>query len=391
MLKEIKKLDQTYYDEIINLSKFAFQYELTEEGRKKRLEEADFHHIWGWITDGELAGKVHTIPLKSYLNGQLFEMGGINAVATWPEYRRQGIIKQLLHHSLKEMKKNGQVLSFLSPFSFSFYRKYGWELAFTNKRYEIPIGNLKQNWQAEGYVRRSEVNISLLQKIYTAYAKNFTGTLSRQGDWWKHRVLSDKDQIAISYNEANDPEGYLIYQVKNNRLAVRDFAYSTLNGWKLLLQFIANHDSMANKVELTVPENDSLALLLENPRFNQKINNYFMARIVDVHSFFEQFPFVQLSEPFESLTIAVEDSFFKENSGVYQLSNRETAIEIEKTDQEQSEIQCSIQMLTMMFLGYKRPLELYQLDLIQGDQRKIEQLESLIPKQQTFLATADSF
>src|SRR5699024_8388373 len=209
MLKEIKKLDQTYYDEIINLSKFAFQYELTEEGRKKRLEEADFHHIWGWITDGELAGKVHTIPLKSYLNGQLFEMGGINAVATWPEYRRQGIIKQLLHHSLKEMKKNGQVLSFLSPFSFSFYRKYGWELAFTNKRYEIPIGNLKQNWQAEGYVRRTEVNISLLQKIYTAYAKNFTGTLSRQGDWWKHRVLSDKDQIAISYNEANDPEGYL--------------------------------------------------------------------------------------------------------------------------------------------------------------------------------------
>ena len=151
-MKEIKKLDQTYYNDVIALSKFAFQYELAESEYEKRFEEADLHDIWGWVTDDKLAGKVHIIPLEIFLNGQVFKMGGINAVATWPEYRRQGIIKHLLYHSIKEMKKNGQTLSFLSPFSFPFYRKYGWELTFTNKKYDLPIDNLKQNWQTKGYV-----------------------------------------------------------------------------------------------------------------------------------------------------------------------------------------------------------------------------------------------
>ncbi|TKH33755.1 GNAT family N-acetyltransferase, partial [Paenibacillus polymyxa] len=38
-----------------------------------------------------------------------------------------GMVSRLLTHALEEMKTAGQSLSFLHPFSFAFYRKFGWE------------------------------------------------------------------------------------------------------------------------------------------------------------------------------------------------------------------------------------------------------------------------
>ena len=384
-LNEIKRLGKANYDEIFSLSQFAFQYELKEEEFIKKENEASRHSIWGWMDGDKLAAKLHIIPLTSYVNGKSFEMGGISSVATWPEYRRQGIIKHLLFHALKEMKHNGQTISFLAPFSIPFYRKYGWELAFTHKEYDIPIGHFKRNWEAKGYVRRIKQDIPLLDDMYTIYAKRLTGMLARDAEWWEQRVLTDAAHIAVAYNEADVAEGYLIYNVKENICTVKEIAYTSLNGRKLLLQFIANHDSMASKVKMTVPENDNLTLLLDDPTFEQKIVPYFMARIVDVFAFLKQYPFQETGET-QSVVIHVEDTFFSENSGAYQLASSEAVVNVEKLSQEQSGIHCTVQLLASMFLGYKRPFELYNADLIQGEIGDIERLEALIPEQQTFFA-----
>jgi predicted acetyltransferase len=386
MLNTIKRLTEDNYDEIFSLSQFAFQYELTEEEIVKKRDEASRHSIWGWMDEDKLAAKLHIIPLTSYVNGESFEMGGISSVATWPEYRRQGIIKQLLFHALQEMKANGQTISFLSPFSIPFYRKYGWELAFTHKEYEIPIEHFKCNWKAKGYVRRIEQDIPLLHEIYTICAKEFTGMLTRDDKWWEQRVLTDSSlHIAVAYNEADDAEGYLMYHVKENVYTVKEMAYTSLNGRKLLLQFIANHDSMASKVKMIVPEGDNLSLLLDDPAFDQTVVPYFMARIVDVFSFLKQYPFRKSGQDRE-LMINVEDAFFPENNGAYKLTEDRTGVDVEKVLNDGTGIHCIVQLLTSMFLGYKRPLELYEADLIRGKVEEIEQLEELIPKQQTFFA-----
>lgn len=385
MLNEIKRLGEGDYDEVFALSQFAFQYELTEEEFIKKKKEANRHSIWGWRDGEKLAAKLHIIPLSSYVNDKSFEMGGIASVSTWPEYRRQGIIKQLLFHALKEMKKRGQTISLLAPFSIPFYRKYGWELAFIDKKYDIPIGHFKRDWQVQGYVRRIKNDIPLLHRIYTLYAKEFTGMLVRDEEWWKRRVLTDSSHVAVAYNEAGDPEGYLIYNVKENVCTVKEIAYTSLNGRKLLLQFISNHDSMASKVKMTVPENDDLTLLVDDPAFDQKVVPYFMARIVDVEAFLKQYPFQKNGQD-QALIINVEDTFFPENSGAYHLTENAMGIKVEKSFVEQSGIQCTVQQLTVMLLGYKRPVELYDVGLIEGNVEDIKQLEKLIAEQQTFLS-----
>src|SRR5699024_12870344 len=99
--------------------------------------------------------------------------------ATTHEYGRQGLMMHLVKLALEHMRDLGQTVSFLYPFSFPFYRKFGWELISMEKHYTVPMERLKQTWDGKGYMRPSEKNIPLLHDIYTRFARHYNGMLTR--------------------------------------------------------------------------------------------------------------------------------------------------------------------------------------------------------------------
>lgn len=382
-MSPVIELTRKDYDEIFKLSQFAFQYELSDEELQKKKAEAERHMIWGIKEEEKLAAKLHLIPLSVDVNDIKMEMGGISSVATWPEYRRQGMVKDLLFHALQVMRERKIPLSYLHPFSVPFYRKFGWEMAFANKHYEIPMKQLKQEFKGQGYVKRIERATSIMDSIYKEYVKKFNGGLIRDKKWWEQRVLKDKKAIlAIAYNMEQVAEGYIIYQVKDRVLKIQEFVYTTTNIANVMLQYLSNHDSMADKVEMIVSEQDSLPLLIQEPRFNQTISPYFMARIVDVRMFLKQyFNSVQLGD--YSLQFDIQDKFLPDNSGLYSLKESGGRLYFDENVSD-GVIQCEIQQLASMFLGYKRPIELFELGLIRGDQKEVEKLEILIPRKKPY-------
>src|SRR5690625_2861623 len=209
--------------------------------------------------------------------------------------------------------------------------------------------------------------------------------LTREEKWWKNRVLEDDMSIAIAINSKGQEEGYIIFKVQNRVFTVKEVIYTTLNGRKLLLEFMANHDTMAQQVKLVVTENDSLPLLLNEPRFDQKLIPYFMSRRVDVNLFLQLYPFSE-NEHVSSISIQISDDFFPENSGIYQLNFDHGTVHIIHKKQKETfdGIQCTIQQFTSLLLGFKRPVELYDLGLIAGNYEQVKKLEQLIPIQQTF-------
>ncbi|RYG72825.1 GNAT family N-acetyltransferase [Lentibacillus lipolyticus] len=381
----IRQLDaETDAEAIFSLSQFAFQYTLTDIAFEQKREEAKRHIIWGWMPEGELAAKLHLIPLHCYISGKRFAMGGVSSVATWPEYRRQGAVKQLLKHALRYMRQNGQTLSFLHPFSFAFYRKYGWEHVFTKKEYHIPITRLKRQWDASGYVRRIGEDLDTLQTVYTEYAKRFNGMLDRDAKWWQQRVLKDNWHKAVAYDADGTAEGYMLYKVENEMVRIQELVSNTMNAQQLLLQFVANHDSMAENVEMNVPEYDNLPLMLDEPRFEQKLKPYFMARIVDVHAFLRQFPFRNAST---SVVLHINDSFLPENNGIYHVRQSETGTNVthlSMSDGKRCGVQCNAGHLAAMLLGYRRPADLHWAGLIQGNREAVDKLNAMIPDRQPF-------
>ena len=100
------RLTEDKFREALRLSEYAFQYKVEEDRLQQQLTRMkESHEVYGIIEGNDLAAKLHLIPFHIYIGKEKFKMGGVAGVATYPEYRRSGYVKELLQHSLQTMKK----------------------------------------------------------------------------------------------------------------------------------------------------------------------------------------------------------------------------------------------------------------------------------------------
>jgi predicted acetyltransferase len=380
----IRKLKHEEIDYSIQMSEFAFQLQLSEEQRKNRKKMINPEDTLVVIDDDKIVSKLTILPFKTLIQGKEFSMGGISGVVSWPEYRRSGLVKTLLKKSLEEMKTKGQSISFLFPFSIPFYRKYGWELFADKKLITMKKAQIPRFGAGLGFIRRIEKDFDLLNSIYVRYASQFNGMLLRDKNWWESRLFPNiKGQIAVYYDAQGEPEGYLVYDVKERIMKIQEFVYLSTEAWKSLWHFISNHDSMVDSIEYSTFGNDPALFFTNDPFVDQKIEPYFMARIVDVKQFLSMYPF-DLRKG-ETLVLHVEDQFCEWNTGTFFINSSEV-----KQFQQQKEgaacthppkrgISCSIQSLTAMLLNYQKPSTLFSFEKIKGNENEITLLETAIP------------
>lgn len=392
-MNEIRTLRRDELSENIALSEFAFQFEMSAEDREAQIARGDEEQFWGYFVDGRLAAKLQLIPLHIWVNGRRFAMGGIGGVATWPEYRRGGMVAQLLGRSLKEMRDQGQTVSMLAPFKFEFYRKYGWEAFVDHLQYEIPVDKLPKFEGAEGSsVRRVAKDWDLLNAIYVAYAKPFNGMLDRDEAWWTNNVLRKKGTVAMYYNSQGEPRGYVYYQVSKRVATLHELVFLDEEARRGLWKFIADHDSMITQVETRAPIDDQLPFLSHDPRFKQERIPYFSARIVDVEAFLKQYAFAAgaVDEP---IYLQIADKHAEWNEGIYRLAfaNGEEAARVAKLGageapaKEEALLSCTIQTLTVLLMGYQRAGFMARIERLQGSQAAVGRLEAAIPQRTPFL------
>ncbi|MCT1401069.1 GNAT family N-acetyltransferase [Paenibacillus sp. p3-SID867] len=385
---ELRQLRSDEFEISTKLSEYAFQYTLTPEQRESNQKHFKPERFWGIFDGEELQAKLTIIPLQVYVHGNKFEMGGIAGVATWPENRRQGHVSTLLKHALQEMKSKGQTLSFLHPFSIPFYRKFGWELYAEYKKYTIPVSKFPRKVEVPGRIVRGVTDIPTLDGMYQAYASRYNGTLVRDEAWWTRFVLQGDNHSVVYYSAEGKPTGYALYELKDKDLVCDEFVYLNEEARSALWTFFGNHDSRIEQVTMTmVPGDDQLPFMLPDPRVTQEVVPYFMARIVDLKSFVEQYAFEAHQEAV--MTIEVEDSVAPWNAGRWRLSvNQEGKAELSElpTDQgEQADLTTDIQTLSALFTGYKRPQALHAIHRLSGNPKALTQLETMIPAGQTYL------
>ncbi|PYZ96873.1 GNAT family N-acetyltransferase [Alteribacter lacisalsi] len=313
---EFRKLRKEEIDRSIEMSEFAFQYELTDEEREERRKWVVPEETLVAAENGELFSKVTTMPFHVYIDGRAYSMGGVSGVATWPEKRRAGLVRTMLAMSLEEMKRNGQLVSFLHPFSVPFYRKFGWEMFAWKRTVTIPREKLPRRKTASGHVQRQKNEPAAFASVYDEWASRYNATMKRTNDWWERSIFKrKKGHGAVYINGEGEKRGYIIYSVKEETMKVKELIYLDADARKGLWNFISNHDSMIDEVELTLPGDDSTVLMLDDPDVEQTITPYFMARIVDVKRFLEMyFSDKSLSAP---LFLHIEDSFCSWNNGTY--------------------------------------------------------------------------
>ena len=61
-----------------------------------------------WV-DGALATTLATLPFTVRLNGNPVKIGGVTAVGTLPNHRRQGLLRQVMSEALRLMQEREQL------------------------------------------------------------------------------------------------------------------------------------------------------------------------------------------------------------------------------------------------------------------------------------------
>jgi len=381
---EIKLLNENDYLESLRLSEYAFQYRVPEEKIPARLEMLKSHKLLGIKEGSELAAKLHIIPLAVHMNGEVWTMGGIAGVATFPEFRRSGYVKLLIIEALKQMGQDGQIVSLLAPFDFSFYRKFGWEILCDVKKVTIENINLKFLSLQPGTIKRySKSNHHKdIEGIYRTYCKNYNGLLDRDTEWWKGHVYDDQSLAAVYYNSSREAKGYCLYNVNDRKMDIQELVTLDQEARVGMWNFICQHDSMVDSVTLNLNVHDAFPYFLNQPKLKMEVMPYFMCRIVKAKECLDRFPFARNADP---IFLHLEDPFVEWNNSSYLIGNGEVKEFKAKQGSQcvnppKRGIRLTINELSAILFGYKRPVELYDMGLIKGSRQDIDQFEMMIPQ-----------
>ncbi|PEX81484.1 GNAT family N-acetyltransferase [Bacillus cereus] len=378
------QLKEDKFREALRLSEYAFQYKADEERVQQQMTRMkESHEIYGIMEGEDLAAKLHLIPFHIYIGKEKFKMGGVAGVATYPEYRRSGYVKELLQHSLQTMKKAGYTVSMLHPFAVSFYRKYGWELCANRLVCHMTKSDLIMKRQVNGTVKRfnKENHPEEVEKIYETFAERFAGMLVRNEKWWLQAVYDDLT-LAVYYDEHKTAAGYMLYKIENYKMTVDEFVPLHNEARNGLWNFICQHDSMIKELEMIVSEKEPLLYTLQEPRVKTEMKPYFMGRIVDVEQFFNQYEF-NWNNAQQEVILQITDSFAPWNNVTVKLAKHEVTIIKEETLYKG--IRLDINALSTIMFGYKRPLELNELELISGSEEEIRVFENVVPVREAFI------
>ncbi|MHC9533248.1 GNAT family N-acetyltransferase [Dellaglioa sp. L3N] len=362
------RLDETHFEDYFDLSIYAFNKKVSPQ-RKQFFRKLYEHSVnWGSVEAGRVVSGVINTPFMTHFHGTHFKMGGIGYVASYPEFAGQGSIGQLMNLALNDMYADGMTLSYLAPFSYPFYRKFGYEATFDQTIYRMnakslprlkvnPIGHIERR-------RYSEVK----DELKTLYQNN---QLSQQGgiertDWWLTYSAEKHPgwETAIYYNEADEAQGYLVYQREADEFKIVEWVYQTSESWLQLQNFVIKHQSAYEWFSYASPIGQPFPDLLANPQVEIKTKPYMMARIVNVADFLTRYPY---QHDFEAVVIQVKDTNIAANDGQWQVSRVAGQTSVEKVRDRAPTLSIDIQNLTRSMMGYRTLKQMEKFGFVSDD------------------------
>ena len=367
-------------ESLYQLYLYAFNRQDTPARKVFFMERVEYGKVFR-IKDGEqIVSGLYRLPFELRIGNQLFQMGGIGDVMTYPEYGGHGYATTLLKTALEDMNTEGYELSFLAPFSQRYYRRLGFEQAESSFTYEIqpskfrPI-RVKSNLQ----VKRASFASSMDEIIeyYRQTVANQDGKINRQPWWWHYLTLKNEWNVAKVY-DSTQMTGYALYEIQGTDLVVSEMNYQDEDTYQSLLNFIAAHSSMVERFIFKDYSNFYQGYYsLEPGEMNVHVEPYMMGRIVNFKRFIAKYPF---ENEFGTILIKVEDDVLQSNNGVWKISK--TGIE-QALPEENWQIKGKINDLSAFFLGQlslKQAVQLHRIQAQAIDDEQLAQFDSAVKK-----------
>lgn len=393
---ELKSVGLDHLDQFNELLRYVFQVtdsDIEESGyedeteivRAKRpvLRSAD---VFGWFNGDNLVSQIAIYPCQVNLHGQLFNMGGITGVGTYPEYANYGLMHDLILLALEKMREKEQWISYLFPYSIPYYHRKGWEIMSDKIHFKIKDSQLPKQTSVGGNVERLDIDHPDVIQVYDQFARQNHGAMIRtELNWEEYWRWENEEErtAAVYYNAEGQPMGFCLYWIAEEVFHIKEMVYLNQEARRGLWNFISAHFSMVQYVEGDTFKNEPIAFLFDDSEIEEMIQPYYMARIVDVEEFIKAYPFESTGKPFHFVVTDPLAPWNNRNFGLIWDENDQVVVTEEPLG---NPVHLDIQTLTTLMMSYKRPAYLYRIERIETDKETLRTLERIIPDQVAYFS-----
>lgn len=278
--------------------------------------------------------------LKTRFAGSWVPTMTVCGVGTRPQFRRQGTVRMLLDDLLHSARENGWYVSLLHPFSFSYYRKFGYERVSDTIIADMPMTALDFQPRYSDLVQLEEADHPEdLIKVYAAFNQKRNLSFERYS---VSQFKKDKSYTYLYYNEAGDCTGYVITQIENHydginrmvsdNLHVHEIVYLDRDALMHLLAFLRMFEGELKTVRFhdigMTPEVDLCFRHYMDTRYD--IHPDIMARILNTEAMLRANTYPTERGLF---TLRVED-YLPDVAGTFRVEYENGKCEVERLDNE---------------------------------------------------------
>ena len=352
---------------------------------RRRLRQDDKTFVS--CVDDQPIAKVAIVPMTMNVRGAVMPMGGISGVASMPAGRRSGHVRELMNHSIKVMREDGQPVSALYPFRESFYERFGYTGWPAARWVEVDPANLGAILRVPktGTVRQRELTDAF--DDWTAFVDERQASIhgfSIYGPARREEWREPGQYWATTVHEGDRITGAMIYKITNglSLMLVMSMLWSTVDAQYQLIDFIARHVDHIRKARICVPPGDQPELWLTDAKMTVLSDvpeswNGPMARIVSLDGI------GGIAVGTGEIAIQVTDPQAPWNQGVWTLRSVDGTLHVEKGGDPQ--VKLSIQALSALVFTGIDPALLRFRGWGDPDAATMETLRNLFPPVEPFI------
>ncbi len=339
-----------------------------------------------------LVSSFSTIPFTMRANGTAVPMGGVSAVGTLPEYRRQGLVRRIATRAFADMRERGQAVASLWASQAAIYQRYGYAMASVLRSYRVDTADIAFHDGDDGTSRVERLDASsgydLVKQVYIAFIADRMCYLHRARPLWLNNALDEDDaegpiHIALSRGADGQPDGYAIYTLRAGKrnhasrgqeVVIRDLAWLSPGAYRSLWSFIARHDLVGSVRWDNAPADDPAVEFFMEPRLlHARDHEGFWLRVVDVPQALSGRGWDADGE----LTIAVaEDALAPWNTGTWRVSVSGGAAEVASGD-GRPDLRLSVKALALLYTGRRSARELGAWGMLEGEPGALRRADAL--------------
>lgn len=347
-------------DDLLSYKRLAsICYTYTDADEPKQCTEEELHQRVGvFDDDGTLLSAMIHHRFTARFEGHDAALVGIGGVVTDPVARGQRSVRKLFEQYLPVLYDEGYIFSALYPFSHTFYRKFGYELAFEQRRAELTPGSLRDDLcRADEIVRvLPDQDDQGMRQIYERYIADKHFAIQRDDRMWRDLRQGtpwEKMKYAYVLKRKEESVAYWIGSVSKEGskavLTPDDFAYTCREGCEAIFSMFRGMNEIG-VISLYLPAELDPRWLVRDPYdvSFKDMNCGGMLRVINVEKALRLLEAPPLAG---SLTIQVTDQQIACNNGRFTVEGDGGALHIAQDENRPADLCCTVNGLSALIGG----------------------------------------